>query len=189
MIRHTHLAFAFLLLLAPGCASAPPASPSQERPWAGPPKQGEPFYALPDQLQGGAPVVDGGESGLAREATPAGEAPAVDLTLAEFAIRRPALEAFIKQGPRHVLQLVQVQPAFSGQRFVGYEVMQVSPDAAAWLKERLRVGDVVVSVNQQSVARPEDYMSIWGELHAQRALTISILRGGEALELVWPIIQ
>jgi hypothetical protein len=177
------------LLMSAGCATGQPKADQDQEVWAKPPAEGEDFHDLPQDIPKGPPVIEGGHSGLYTEPGVRTEAPPVDIEVAQYAVKRADLEGFLAQGPRHVLGLVQVQPAFKGSQFIGYELMSFSPDLAERFKQRLQTGDVVVSVNQQSIARPEDYMSVWRSLRDQNNITLTVLRQGQPVDVAWPIID
>ncbi len=189
------LAIASCLCLM-ACATTPTTNDqetpdtSPEKPQADPPKEGEDFYKLPDTIPAGAPVVEGGASGVQVDKVEMGEAPPVDLAEVEFAIKRKQLDAFLAKGPAQALRALQVQPAFEGSRFVGYEIVRIPSQASSpRVLGRFLPGDIIVSVNGQSIARPEDYMSVWNKLSQHHQITMALLRQGQHLDLVWPIIE
>ena len=171
-----------------GWACATTAAPPQEAALGEPPKKGEPFYELPP-IPAGAPVLEGAESGLQRPERPPTPTGEVDLALAPYAIKRADLNAALKHGPSWPLRLAQLRPAFDGGRFLGYEILSFGPDCTEKMRERLREGDILVGVNKQSIARPEDYMSIWTELPNQPSLVLTMLRDGQSVDLEWPIVE
>lgn len=179
-----------LLALGAGCAtSKPQADGADQEIWAKPPQEGEDFHDLPSDLPKGPPVVEGGQIGLYTEPGVQTEPPPVDIEDAQYVVKRAELEGFLSQGPRHVLVMVQVQPAFRGSQFIGYELMGFSPSVTPRFRDRLQTGDVVVAINQQSVARPEDYMSVWRSLRDQHLITLTVLRQGQSLEVTWPVVD
>lgn len=168
------------LLACVACASGTQATRSEE-PAAGPPQAGEPFAEFAPLPAGPQAVVEGVESDVApveMMAEPQGT---------PGHIQRGALERFVAHGPGYALQLVQVQPAFSGGRFTGFQIVAVSEEGSRLMGGALQPGDVVVRVNRRAISRPEDYMAAWESLKGCGEVSLQIMRGGQPMELVWPV--
>lgn len=179
------LALALCFLAA--CASGPaPTSDNAAKPLS-PPQPGEEFYefATPGEA---VPVLEGAEGGLLQEE---GSAPGIGDTVVDLSkvIQRKDLESFLSHGPRHALRMVMVQPAFQSSRFQGFEIVGFSPASPTGIRQAFQKGDVVVAINKQSIARPEDYMSAWNGIKSQNQLTVTLMRGGETMDLIWSILD
>lgn len=178
-------------------------SAGQEQALAAPPGQDEPFYAPkampsgPKPVQGydpdlvGARFADDGSplTNPSRSALPSDDAAAIAASATTEGIPRAALQAFTRQGPRRPLELLQVQPAFQGSRFIGYRVMALNDEGARHFGAALRPGDVVLSVNKRAIASPEEYMAAWNSLKDCDELSVKLIRGEETVELSWPVTE
>ena len=157
----------------------------EEKPLSDPPKPGEPYFEL-GEVPKGAPVAEGftpeqegDEAGTRQVAAPE----PVDR------ISRASLVDFVKNGPRHPLQMVEIQPAFRGAEFVGYRITAFSEEGAMSFGSALRAGDVVIAVNERNIALPEDYMAAWASLKTCDKLSVRLIRGGEQLDMSWPVVD
>ncbi len=176
---------------APNAGQAPPV--------ANPPQKGERFHEFAN-VPSGPPVVDGynpdlvgveyDEDGkpITADASrrPVAEGPSVD---GKPAVRRSAIKAFLKHGPRHPLDIIEIQPAFEGKSFIGYRVLAFTPEGAEHFSTALRQGDVVVSVNKRSVASPQEYMAAWNSLKDCESISVDLIRAGEKVNLSWPVVD
>lgn len=160
-------------------------SAGEQKPAAKPPGEGEPFHKFA-QPPAGPPVLDGYDPSLVG-ITPVVAQVEDDEREGASVIAQTELAEFIKHGPRHPLTLVQVQPAFEGTSFVGYRVVGFTDTGAQTLGRALKPGDVVLKVNDRSIARPEDYMAVWTGLESCDKLTVKVLREGQPVEMAWQI--
>ncbi len=163
----------------------------QEQPMASPPAEGDDFFEFGELPSGPAPV-DGYDPDLigVKDPTPAAQQPQGATDEAPTTqISRASVVDFVKNGPRHPLSLVEVQPAFTGNQFVGYRVTALSVEGAQHFGSSLRAGDVVLTVNERNIAMPEDYMAVWGELPKASKLSVSLIRDGQTIDMSWPIVD
>lgn len=182
------LVLVFSLALFAACATAGTSKvKAPEAPQATPPKKGEQFYEFAE-LPSGPPAVPGAITGEMPDdaAAPKATTPPEAVT---NAITRRELLSFLEQGPRHALTLIEVQPAFQGQKFVGYQVVGLSDDGESAFGDALHRGDVILTVNQKSIARPEDYMNVWQGLKKANRVSVTLLRAGEEIAMSWPVVD
>lgn len=112
----------------------------------------------------GAPQVTIVATSTAQPLAPvATETPLViDLStkLRDLHISRGQLESIVRDGPGPILQVVDVRAAFVRQRFIGWEFLGfLAPTAMA--NADVRPGDILVSINSQTIARPEHLQRVW----------------------------
>lgn len=103
-------------------------------------------------------------------------------------IPRAELEAVLDAGPGKFLQAVRVEPRFDGNRFLGWAILAFVPDDR-FAGIDLRPGDLVVAVNGQMVARPEQLGAVWESLRQAAAVVIEARRDGEPFELRFEISE
>jgi S1-C subfamily serine protease len=186
-MRHGFLTFVLATLLASCSTTGVPVTEAPEAPEATPPKKGEQFYEFAE-LPSGPKAVPGAITGEMPEDAAAPKATTPPEAVSN-AITRRELLGFLERGPRHALTLVEVQPAFQGQTFVGYQVMGLSDDGERAFGTALHRGDVILKVNRHSIARPEDYMSVWQGLKKTDRVSVTVLRAGQEVAMSWPVID
>ena len=119
-----------------------------------------------------APAEDGAE----RETQPA---------VTEAAIDGRELDSVLDAGPGVFLAAVEVRPVFRGKAFRGWELVDIrTPRLAA---SPLRRGDLITSVNDRSLKRPEDLHTVWDELRAASELVVAGVRSGQDFSLRYRI--
>lgn len=185
-------ALALAVAAMTGCAKTqtPDEAAANAKTMGAPPKAGEAFFH-PKALPQGPKIPEGVNTNAVSEAPSATEATTVPMQerkgeAAAAVIPRASLNTFLKNGPRHPLKLIQVQPAFQGGRFVGYKVRGFS-DQAAGFGSVLRKGDVITRVNNRSLARPEDYMAAWESLKNCVEVRVQLVRDGKKMDLSWSV--
>lgn len=99
-------------------------------------------------------------------------------------IRRPMLEAVLRQGPAWIFERVPVEEVMTKGKFVGWRVRELPHE---WRDIDLRPGDVVTKVNAMSLETPKDFWSAWTTLTVASELKIAYLRDGEPREMSYPI--
>ena len=186
-MRRTLTLIVLSVVLASCATTGPPTDAPPEAPLASPPQKGDQFYEFPE-VPSGPKAVPGAITGELPDDSAAPKATTPPDAVSN-AITRRELLGFIDRGPRHALTLVEVQPAFQGQKFVGYQVMGLSIDGEAAFGTAIHRGDVILSVNQHSIARPEDYMNVWQSLKKADRVSLKVLRAGQEVAMSWPVID
>lgn len=103
------------------------------------------------------------------------------------AILRSQLTAVLQAGPGALLQQLQLVPHRDGKRFVGFRIRTWFPSNPELQTDRIRVGDVVVSVNGRRIERPEDLMTLWTQLPAATEVSVRVVRGDQEQDIAFPI--
>ena len=174
--------------LSTACATSGAGSRSDDKPVMKPPAEGEEFHETAE-LPPGPDVLPGYDV----ETPPETPAPATSATSDKTVptsetgadeeegtktVSRAALNAFLSRGPRHALTMVRVKPAFENGAFVGSEVLGFAGRGADTFGKVLTPGDIILKVNERSIARPEDYMSAWNSLKECEEIKVELMREG-----------
>ena len=102
-------------------------------------------------------------------------------------IARDRLLAVLDAGPPSFLRQVEVAPKLSGERFVGWELVQLVDRASPLFDVDLAPGDVLLSVNGHQLSRPDQLQQLWDSLRTANALTAQLWRGADKLTLEFAI--
>lgn len=114
--------------------------------------------------------------------------PPAPVEVTEPVIRRAALDEVLDQGLGAFLGRVSTEPSMDGNHFVGFRLTALR-DESLFLGVDLQPGDVILSVNGQSIERPDDAFTAWTGLRVASELTLAVLRDGERRDLRFPIVD
>jgi hypothetical protein len=162
-----------------------PTETVEEEAMANPPRPGDDFFEV-GEVPKGAPLVKDydpslQDNGVGQEKS----APPAPVT----EINRASISNFVKNGPRHPLKMVEVQPAFRGSEFIGYQITAFSHEGAKSFGSAIKAGDIVIAVNDRNLAMPEDYMAAWESLSTCERVSVRLIRSGRAMSLSWPVVD
>jgi type II secretory pathway component PulC len=107
-------------------------------------------------------------------------------------IERAHLVAVLDAGPGSFLRQLEVTPRLTGDRFVGWQLVQVIDRTGPLHDLDLAPGDVLLAVNGKPVSRPEQLQTLWDSLRTANEVTAQLWRGDQKLELrfaVQPPVQ
>ncbi len=116
------------------------------------------------------------------------EAPPPPVEISEPVIQRAALDEVLDAGLGAFLGRVTTAPSLDGNRFVGFQLVALR-DEALFSGVDLQPGDVILSVNGQSIERPDDAFTAWTGLRVASEITLAVLRDGERRDLRFPIVD
>lgn len=102
-------------------------------------------------------------------------------------IARARLDAVLDAGPPAFLRQLEVAPRMAGERFIGWELVQLVDRQSPLASVDVRPGDVLLSVNRQQISRPDQLRALWDSLRAANELTAQLWRGAGKLELAFAI--
>ncbi|HEX3766452.1 MAG TPA: hypothetical protein VHW23_47490 [Kofleriaceae bacterium] len=125
-----------------------------------------------------APAAAAPAPGNARPAPPA-----PGKGLRSGTIARARLIAVLDAGPGTFLRQLEVAPRLAGDRFVGWQLVQLIDRSGPLHDIDLAPGDVLLTVNGQPVARAEQLWAVWDSLRTANAVTAQLSRGDRPLEL------
>jgi hypothetical protein len=98
-------------------------------------------------------------------------------------IARARLVAVLDAGPGTFLRQLEVAPRMAGDRFVGWQLVQLLDRSGPLHEIDLAPGDVLLAVNGKPVARPEQLQVLWDSLRTANEVTAQLRRGDQPLEL------
>ena len=98
-------------------------------------------------------------------------------------IARARLVAVLDAGPGMFLRQLEVSPRLAGNRFVGWQLVQLLDRSGPLHDVDVAPGDVLLAVNGKPVARPEQLQALWDSLRTANEVTAQLRRGDQPLEL------
>jgi len=107
-------------------------------------------------------------------------------TASTSVIRRDRYEEVCREGLQKVMAWFFLKPYYAQGKFVGYELADIYNEELQ--DGLLKRGDVILSVNDRSVERPEQAMTVWRELWGRNTLKIKLLRHGKVRVFDIPIV-
>ena len=116
-----------------------------------------------------------------RIAVPAGKA------LRSGIIARARLVAVLDAGPGMFLRQLEVAPRMSGDRFVGWQLVQLLDHAGPLHDVDVAPGDVLLAINGKPLERPDELQTVWDSLRTANELVARLTRGDARLELHFTI--
>jgi type II secretory pathway component PulC len=102
-------------------------------------------------------------------------------------IARARLVAVLDAGPGTFLRQLEVAPRLVGDRFVGWQLVQLIDRRGPLHDVDLLPGDVLLAVNGKPLARPDELQAVWDSLRMANDVTVQLSRGAEKLELHFTI--
>ncbi len=130
---------------------------------------------LAKREQPAPPPVD--ELTMERQVAPPGKG------LRTGTITRDRLIAILDAGPASFLRNFEVNAKMSGDRFVGWELVQLVGRDNLLYDLDLAPGDVLLAVNGQAISRPDQLQTLWDSLRTANAVTAQLWRGQTKLTL------
>ncbi|HWN69299.1 MAG TPA: hypothetical protein VNM90_16780 [Haliangium sp.] len=176
--RHVvHVALVLAASALPGCKPAvPPASPTAVDDIDLPPARAS------EQAR---------EESAPPEAAPSPRepAPAPRAISRRGTIDRAALDAVLDRGPGVFLGGFELTPHFRDQRFAGWAIVRFLDSGTYFGNVDLQPGDVVMTVNGHTVARPRNLQELWLDLRLAEAIVVQAERDGQPFELRFDVID
>ncbi len=104
-------------------------------------------------------------------------------------IARSRLIAVLDAGPGSFLRQLEVSPKKQGERFVGWELVQVIDRTSPLIDIDLVVGDVLLAINGKPISRPDQLQTVWDSLRTANEVTAQLWRGDNQLTLAFTVDQ
>jgi hypothetical protein len=102
-------------------------------------------------------------------------------------LERASVARTVDAGFSAFLQRVEVEDSLKDGRFEGFRIVRFTVPED-WRGVGLLVGDVVTSVNDQPIERPEQAYAVFVSLRSAKVLEVSYLRAGKPMRLSLPIV-
>jgi hypothetical protein len=123
-----------------------------------------------------APVVE-----TPQAAAPPGKA------LRSGTIARDRLIAVLDAGPGTFLRQLEVSPRMAGDRFIGWQLVQLVDRTGPLGDVDVAPGDVLLAINGKPLERPDELQRLWDSLRTANELKAQLARGDSRLELRFTI--
>jgi hypothetical protein len=102
-------------------------------------------------------------------------------------IQRDRLLKVLDAGAGQFLRQLEVTPRMNGDRFVGWQLVQVLDRQGPLVDVDLVPGDVLLAVNGKPLARPDQLQTLWDSLRTANAVSAQLWRGDAKLSLEFTI--
>ena len=132
----------------------------------------------PDPVATAAPPVIAAE---ARPEAPAGKGERTGT------IARAKLLAVLDSGPGNFLRQMEIAPRMDGERFVGWQLVQLVDRTGPLGVVDVVPGDVLLAVNGKPLSRPDQLQTVWDSLRTANTITAQLWRGNAKFELAYTI--
>jgi len=103
-------------------------------------------------------------------------------------IERARLVAVLDAGPGMFLRQFEVTAKLNGDRFVGWELVQLLGTQGNPLYDvDLVPGDVLLAINGKQISRPDQLQTVWDSLRTSNEVTADLWRGSQKLQLAFSV--
>ena len=102
-------------------------------------------------------------------------------------IARARLVAVLDAGPGMFLRQLEVAPRMVGDRFVGWQLVQLLDHSGPLHDVDVAPGDVLLAINGKPLERPDELQIVWDSLRSANELVARLRRGDAGLELHFTI--
>ena len=102
-------------------------------------------------------------------------------------ISRARLLAVLDAGAGTFLRQLELAPRLTGERFVGWELVQLVDASSPLVDVDLLPGDVLLAINGKPISRPDQLQAVWDSLRTANEVTAQLWRGDSQLTLAFTI--
>ncbi len=102
-------------------------------------------------------------------------------------IDRAHLVEVLDKGPGMFLRQFEVAPRLDGNRFIGWQLVQLLDTSGPLAGLDVAPCDVLFAINGKPLSRPDQLQDIWDSLRGSNELVAQLWRGGDKLELRFAI--
>jgi type II secretory pathway component PulC len=102
-------------------------------------------------------------------------------------IERARLIAVLDGGPGAFLRQLEVTPRMDGQRFVGWQLVQLIDRTGPLHDVDVAPGDVLLAVNGKPLSRPDQLQAVWDSLRTANEIDADLWRGNGKLTLSFAV--
>lgn len=102
-------------------------------------------------------------------------------------IARDRLVAVLDAGPGSFLRQLEIAPKLNGERFVGWQLVQLIDHTGPLVDVDVAPGDVLLAINGQPLSRPDQLQTVWDSLRTANQVTAQLWRGDAQFALEFAI--
>jgi len=102
-------------------------------------------------------------------------------------IERARLIAVLDSGPGAFLRQLEVTAHMDGQRFVGWQLVQLIDRTGPLNDVDIVPGDVLLAVNGKPLSRPDQLQAVWDSLRTANTIDAELWRGNAKLTLSFAV--
>ena len=102
-------------------------------------------------------------------------------------IARDRLVAVLDAGPAQFLRQLEVTPRMSGERFVGWQLVQLLDHTGPLHDVDVVPGDVLLAINGMPLSRPDQLQTIWDSLRTANTVQAQLWRGDAKFTLEFAV--
>lgn len=102
-------------------------------------------------------------------------------------IARDRLVAVLDAGPAQFLRQLEVTPRMSGERFVGWQLVQLLDHTGPLHDVDVVPGDVLLAINGKPLSRPDQLQTLWDSLRTANTVQAQLWRGDAKLTLEFAV--
>lgn len=102
-------------------------------------------------------------------------------------IARDKLVAVLDAGPGTFLRQLEIAPKLSGERFVGWQLVQLLDRTGPLVDVDIVPGDVLLAINGKPLSRPDQLQTVWDSLRTANTVTAQLWRGQAQFSLEFAV--
>lgn len=102
-------------------------------------------------------------------------------------IARDRLVAVLDAGPAQFLRQLEVTPRLNGERFVGWQLVQLLDRSGPLHDVDVVPGDVLLAINGKPLSRPDQLQTIWDSLRTANTVHAQLWRGDAKFTLEFAV--
>jgi type II secretory pathway component PulC len=102
-------------------------------------------------------------------------------------ISRARLNAVLDAGAGVFLRQLELAPRLTGERFVGWELVQLVDHTSPLVDVDLLPGDVLLAINGKPISRPDQLQAVWDSLRTATEVTAQLWRGDGQFALAFTV--
>ncbi|MBA3463115.1 MAG: hypothetical protein H0T46_24375 [Deltaproteobacteria bacterium] len=102
-------------------------------------------------------------------------------------IARAKLVAVLDAGPGTFLRQLEIAPKLSGERFVGWQLVQLLDRTGPLVDVDIVPGDVLLAINGKPLSRPDQLQTVWDSLRTANTVSAQLWRGQAQFSLEFAV--
>jgi S1-C subfamily serine protease len=102
-------------------------------------------------------------------------------------VSRARMNAVLDAGVPALLRQLEVAPHLEGQRFVGWELVQLVDPHGVLTGLDVAPGDILLAVNGMPLSRPDELQAVWDSLRTENVVVAELWRGRARFEIRYEI--